>query len=130
MKKLITSAAMFLLLLAFIPVDAQRGRAHHDRSDDRRGGDYYDNHYNDNYNDRWYSNTRTLNRKERKRLKKLKRELAHYKGHAWADGYLSRRERKNIRELEFRIGEILHRNRGHYRSGYSYAYNYGGNSCR
>ena len=129
MKKLITLTALFMLV-AVISTDAQRGRTHHDRQNDRGYGDHYGDYHNDQYNDRWHERTRKLSRRDRKRLKRLHRELVHFKGHAWADGYLSRRERRQIRRMERKIEDILPYRRYYNRNNYSYSYHYGGNSCR
>ena len=121
MKKVFTLS--ILMILAF-NLNAQRGGSYsYNYSNYGYGSYYYNSGYGDGYEnydrrDRRYNrNYRNKNRRygisfydlryvDQKRLKKLNRKLEKAERKAWRDNYLSRRERKCLRDIENDIDRI------------------------
>jgi len=80
-----------------------------------RNGHYNDNHTSyrySNYGNSYHYNTydryaNRMNKHDRKRLRKLTRRLQERERCAWEDGYVSRRERRRIREVQNDIDDLL-----------------------
>lgn len=129
---------MFTLALLFSMTSqsyAQRGHNHNRHYDDRHHNDRYydDRNYHTADCDRGctvdhYASRQRISKKQRRKLERLYRDLANCRNRAWRDGYISRRERREINELQYRISKI--RNGYNYRNSYySYSYNYRRRSC-
>ena len=124
MKKWKILTVVFMIGFAST-ITAQRGHNHrHDRHNDGR---YYNTHHNDRYQyngsyDVRYSD-RHLNRRERRKVQRLRQDLDRCYERAWRDGRISRREARKIRQLESEIAQYYPRRRDYRRSTYTYRYN-------
>lgn len=121
MKKMITLTAIILFVVSG-SITAQKGQAStgHSYGDNYTDSDYH--HKNRGEKEyRGHTGRRNMSKKELKRLKQLREKLDKLNRRSRRDGYVNRRERKEIWKLESEIHQLLRRNRYHgqadYRSG-------------
>ena len=147
MKRIITVSAFLILTLSLSAQHGSTSNYHYNdynssngyyntvyqnenRDNNRRGGNYergrdrYEKRGNDYRGTRRYKSKRysvrfnQLSYRDQKRVKKLERKYKRTEKCAWDDGYLSRRERKNLRSIEGDIDRIWARYQRYRNDGY------------